>query len=214
MIVDMCPNVIIHHVYELIGYTFYRALLELLGLPIIGSSAEKHYIATSKASTRALLTSACASVAPGIELYYEQDKSFLEKLDAMDYPVVVKAASVEDSGGVFLVKSRDDVVDKVHQAFQMSNSVVVIEKFIAGRELRCFVIEDGNCEKVFLPVLEYNVNKHDIRHYDEQYTVDNVGNITQAKRPRLFVDPIKERERENQVLKITIIRSIQCLTVA
>ena len=203
MIMDIHPDVIIHHVYGILGCTRYRALLELLGFPIIGSDAEKHYITTNKAHTRALLSSAGVSVAPGIEVYNREDGSFLEKVDAIGYPVIVKAACIEDSRGTFLVKSRNGIIDKVHQAFQLSD-VVVVEKFIAGRELRCFVIEDENCDKVFLPVLEYQIDKHDIRGYDEKYTVDDAGKITQAKRARWFVDPTKESETIKRLKSLAI----------
>ena len=106
---EVQPIAIIHHLYGIKGCTSYRAALEILDIPIIGSTADKHYITTNKATTRAILRSAGVSVPPGVEILHKEEATE-NLIDSMEkdygYPLVVKASTVEDSVGVRIAGSR------------------------------------------------------------------------------------------------------------
>ena len=59
------------------------------------------------------------------------------------------------------------------------SSNVIIDKFIAGRELRCSVVEvvdqSGNFELIPMPPQEYHVSKVDIRKFVDKLAVDENG---------------------------------------
>merc|ERR1719419_470501 len=134
--------------------------METLGIPILGSPSDKHVLISNKALTRAVVRLSGINIAPGVELFQLPfDDEVLKNLeDEIGYPMVVKAATLEDSRGVFIARNMEEVKEYIRKAFELSPEGVVVEKFIPGREIRSCVIQNENGEPVFLPsVIEYHV---------------------------------------------------------
>ena len=197
------PDVIIHHTFGNFSCTNLRASLELLKIPIIGSPAEIHYIANNKASTRALLCQAGVSIAPGIHLAKGDDKDYSQLTSELEYPVIVKAATVEDSMGVFRVMDPENLTNTINKAFELSNTVV-IEKFIRGHELRCCVIEDESHKKVVLPILKYGIGENDIRTFDKKLVINSDGRMEKAKCDFWYLDECKSSKEIKAVEKVSL----------
>ena len=158
---DSKPDAIVYHILGRIGCTVYRATLETLGIPIVGSASDKHFITTNKVLTRSVLQSAGVSIAPGVELYHP-DLFTSDEMSGWEqrfggYPLVVKAATVEDSIGVFVARNKMQLVEFTSKAFELSPEGVAIEQFIPGREIRSLVIENENSELILLPIVEYDI---------------------------------------------------------
>ena len=197
------PDVMIHHAFGNFSCTNLRASLELLKIPIIGSPAEIHYIANNKASTRALLCQAGVSIAPGIHLAKGDDKDYSQLTSELEYPVIVKAAAVEDSMGVFRVMDPENLTNTINKAFELSNTVV-IEKFIPGHELRCCVIEDESHKKVVLPILKYGIGENDIRTFDKKLVINSDGRMEKAKCDFWYLDECKSSKEIKAVEKVSL----------
>lgn len=197
------PDVMIHHTFGNFSCTNLRASLELLKIPIIGSPAEIHYIANNKASTRALLCQAGVSIAPGIHLAKGDDKDYSQLTSELEYPVIVKAATVEDSMGVFRVMDPENLTNTINKAFELSNTVV-IEKFIPGHELRCCVIEDESHKKVVLPILKYGIGENDIRTFDKKLVINSDGRMEKAKCDFWYLDECKSSKEIKVVEKVSL----------
>ena len=197
------PDVMIHHTFGNFSCTNLRASLELLKIPIIGSPAEIHYIANNKASTRALLCQAGVSIAPGIHLAKGDDKDYSQLTSELEYPVIVKAATVEDSMGVFRVMDPENLTNTINKAFELSNAVV-IEKFIPGHELRCCVIEDESHKKVVLPILKYGIGENDIRTFDKKLVINSDGRMEKTKCDFWYLDECKSSKEIKAVEKVSL----------
>ena len=197
------PDVMIHHAFGNISCTNLRASLELLGIPIIGSKAEIHYIVNNKASTRAMLSQAGVNIAPGIHLRKEDDKECSQLVSKLGYPVVVKAATIDDSVGVFKVIDPENLTKTIMKACELSDTVV-IEKFIQGRELRSCVIEDERHNKVVLPILEYGIDESDIRTFDKKLVMNSDGRIAKAEIDTWFLDENKMSKEIKAVEKVSL----------
>ena len=197
------PNVMIHHTFGNISCTNLRASLELLEIPIIGSPAEIHYIANNKASTRALLGQAGVSIAPGIHLAKGDGKNYSQLTSELEYPVVVKAATVDDSMGVFRVIDPENLTNAINKAFELSNTVV-IERFIRGQELRCCVIEDEGHKKVVLPILKYGIGENDMRTFDKKLVVNSDGRMAKAKYDIWYLDECKSSKEIKAVEEVSL----------
>ena len=94
------------------------------------------------------------------------------------YPCIVKPTTAENSVGITLVKSECDLDMAIEKAFQYSADII-IEKFIAGREIRCSVIQeiDDQGEKIltaFTPQ-EYEVGQQNLRTTEDKYLMDENG---------------------------------------
>ena len=157
------------------GATIYKGLYEIMKIPFIGSSSEKALSATNKATTKALLREGGIPVPPGQTL----NKGSSLPLDLMaKMPCVVKPVDSENSLGVTLVNSLDEMNKALTIAFGFSNEVI-IDKFIRGREIRCSVIEktlpNGQIEKVALIPQEYMVDHSRIRSTEDKLQRDQRG---------------------------------------
>ncbi|WP_080754905.1 D-alanine--D-alanine ligase family protein [Clavibacter michiganensis] len=105
------------------------ALLELVGIPYVGSGVRAGALGMDKHATKLLAASLGISVAPGLQL---------TRASAADWtwerPVVVKPAGGGSSHGVGLALTAADAPAALGRAFAMDDRVLV-EHLVAGREI-------------------------------------------------------------------------------
>ena len=77
-------------------------------------------------------------------------------------PLVIKAPKEGSSVGVYIVKSADELASSLEQAWKFGDELLV-EEFIAGRELTVGVVGD-----LALPVIEIRAKK-DFYNFDNKY---------------------------------------------
>ena len=199
--------------------TTYRALFELLDIPIVGPSAESQNLAFNKINTRARLSVDGVKCALGCVIKYE-DKDNLENVmmkineQKFTFPVVVKAPCEDDSMGVYVVREKENLIKAVNDAFTYQNkNEILIEKFIPGREIRTVVIQDENLDLVFLPVFEYDVDRNDIRsNYYKQIDFKATKNQECKRIGRMCLDPEKEGDLLKRLEKVsfTSFKALNC----
>ena len=141
------PDLVVPQMFCRPGMTSYRALLDVLGLPFVGNTAQVMANSADKAVARALVAARGVAVPPGQLATRAQDVT-------LDLPVVVKPADSDNSVGVSLVTDRAELAGAIAQAAGFGSDVLV-ESFIPlGREVRCGVLEiEGRL--VCLPLEEY-----------------------------------------------------------
>lgn len=132
------------------GMTAYRSLFPILGIDIIGNTAEVMAIAADKAQARAVVAAAGVPVPTG-EVLNPGDTPTLSP------PVVVKPVDADNSAGVTLVTEADAMGAALTEAYAHGTTALVEEFVPLGREVRCGVlVRDG--ELVCLPLEEYAVD--------------------------------------------------------
>jgi D-alanine-D-alanine ligase len=112
-------------------------LLELVGVPYVGSGVGAGAIAMDKHATKLVARSLGIAVADGIRLSGENDP----RLDQVALPAVVKPNRGGSSFGVSLVEDRSDLAGAVRLALAFDENAI-IERFVAGREIDIAVLED------------------------------------------------------------------------
>lgn len=149
-------------------------MLEAMQLPYIGSDSRRSFLATNKGITRSIMLECEVPCPPGRVVHHDSVINF----DQLEYPCVVKPTTAENSMGMTLVKSKDGMPDALAKAFKWS-SEVIMDKFIAGRELRCAVIEKvdqfGNAELLPLTPQEYKVRQNDLRTLEDKLLLGDDG---------------------------------------
>jgi D-alanine-D-alanine ligase len=127
------------------------ALLELLGIPFTGSSALVLGLSQDKAKTKALLAHHKIPT-PFYRVWHPGRDDVLEGLP---FPLIVKPLCEDASLGIdndSFVQDEEALekqVRKIHQAYGPS---VLVEEFIAGRELNVSIL--GNEKPLVLPISE------------------------------------------------------------
>jgi D-alanine-D-alanine ligase len=170
-------DLVVPHMFCVEGMTKYRGLMEMLGLEVLGCPSDVCLLANDKYVTKQVCNAAGVSTPKG-ELLLRWQHEDLEKLKEevltrWSVPFIVKPAREDNSFGVSLVKTEDDIVRCLENAFKYDQRVLV-EQYIAGREVRVVALEWENEEGMtleVLPKIEYFLE--DIRTHEKKFATND-----------------------------------------
>ena len=136
-----------------------QALLDLGGVPYTGSGHLASALAMDKDLSKRLFRQANVSTAKWLMAPAGAD----EVSAALGFPVIVKPSKQGSTVGLSIVRNASELQPAVDEAFNFDDEVM-IEEFIAGRELTVGILGD-----IALPVGEI-IPKHEIYDYECKYT--------------------------------------------
>jgi D-alanine-D-alanine ligase len=148
-----------------------QALLALAGIPFTGSDALGSAIAMAKDVAKALLRYA-GIITPDWVMWPAPTESIV----ALDFPLIVKPSRVGSTIGLSVVESLDDLEAAVEHAKTYDDDVM-IERFVAGRELTVGVLDDTPL------VVGEIIPQHPIFDYECKYTPGMTQEIFPADLP-------------------------------
>jgi len=175
------PDVMVPHMFCVEGMTRYRSLFDLLDVPFLGNHEYTVWPATDKATTKQLLD-ACGVSVPRGELL---ERGLKERPTSVKVPFVVKPCNEDNSRGITLVRREEDAAAALDYAFGFDPRVVV-DEYIAGREVRAACVEEADGSLTVLPKIEYFLE--DIRTSAHKLQTDSSGKLT--------TDAIKAAKRD------------------
>jgi len=152
------------------GMTRFRSLFALLDIPFLGNHEYTVWPATDKATTKQLLDASGVRVPKG-DLLVKGQK---EWPSSVSVPLVVKPCNEDNSRGITLVKREEDLAAALDYAFSFDPRVVV-DEYVAGREVRAACIEEADGTLIVLPKLEYFLK--DIRTSAHKLATDQNGKL-------------------------------------
>jgi D-alanine-D-alanine ligase len=136
-----------------------QALLDLTGVPYTGSGHLASALAMDKDLSKHLFRTAGVPTADWL-----MAPATPEQVEAtLGFPVIVKPSKQGSTVGLSIVRTRAELQPAIDEAF-VHDDEVMIEQFIAGRELTVGVLGDET-----LPVGEI-IPKHEIYDYECKYT--------------------------------------------
>src|SRR4051794_30412410 len=136
-----------------------QALLDLTGVPYTGSGHLASALAMDKDLSKHLFRAAGVATAD----WLMAPATVEEVRTALGFPVIVKPSKQGSTVGLSIVKKPEELQPAIDEAF-VHDDEVMIEQFIAGRELTVGILGD-----VALPVGEI-IAKHEIYDYECKYT--------------------------------------------
>jgi D-alanine-D-alanine ligase len=136
-----------------------QALLDFMGVPYTGSGHMASAIAMDKDLSKQLMIINDVTTADWLMAPTTAD----EVASTLGFPVVVKPSKQGSTVGLSVVRDAADLQRAIDEAY-LHDDEVMIEKFIAGRELTVGVLGDRA-----LPVGEI-IPKHEIYDYECKYT--------------------------------------------
>ncbi len=182
-------------------YDFFKNDAELAGIPVIGPSKHGAELEGSKEFAKKFLVKnkiPTAAYDSFTKQTVEEGCKFLETLNA---PYVLKADGLAAGKGVLILKDLAEAQQElrnmlVGEKFGQASTKVVIEEFLDGIELSCFVLTDGKSYKL-LPTAK------DYKRIGEGDTGLNTGGMG-AVSPVPFADAAFMKKVEERVVKPTI----------
>jgi len=148
------PGLVFNMAYGLQGhnrYTHVPALLEMLGVPYLGSGPDAHVIVQDKVMTKLVLQRNNIPT-PGFWVFSSHEDQF----DDLIFPVIVKPKAESTSMGMKVVDNWDDLREAVKEEVEKYHQDALVEQFISGREFAVGLL--GNADSVeVLPIVEIDL---------------------------------------------------------
>ena len=152
------PGMVFNMAYGIQGqnrYTHVPAMMEMLGIPYIGSGPAGHAIVQDKVMTKIILQKNNIST-PGFWVFRTPEDTY----DDLIFPVIVKPKLESTSMGMEVVDNWDDLRNAVKVQIEKFQQDILVEQFIPGREFAVGVI--GNTPNLeILPIVEINLDDPD-----------------------------------------------------
>lgn len=182
-------------------FDFFKNDESLKHIPVIGPSKNGAQLEGSKEFAKEFLVKhniPTAAYGSFTKETLENGQKFLETLSP---PYVLKADGLAAGKGVLIIQDLEEAKEElknmlVDEKFGQASSKVVIEEFLDGIELSCFVLTDGKSYKI-LPTAK------DYKRIGEGDTGLNTGGMG-AVSPVPFADAVLLEKIENRIVRPTI----------
>ena len=147
------PGLVFNMAYGMQGtsrYSHIPSILEMIGVPYVGSSPETNSICQNKIMTKILLKN-YGILTPK----YWHFKSHSDNLDKVKFPVIIKPVMESSSSGIHIAKDPEELSHLLYDVTHDFQQDALVEQFIPGREFTVSLI--GNFPKVeILPIIEFD----------------------------------------------------------
>lgn len=159
-----------------------QGMLDLLGIPYVGSGVLASALAMDKAMAKAVLASAGIEVPSGFAVSTTDNArdpaGIARRAQAIGYPLVVKPVSQGSSFGISMLDRPDQLPAALVESLRYDDRVLVEER-LTGTELTVGVI-GGDEDLVALPVIEV-VTKREFFDYKAKYDPELTDEICPAR---------------------------------
>ena len=156
-----------------------QGLLELLGIPYVGSGILGSAMAMNKRIAKSVFRGEGLLVAEDVLLNRGEPYSSKQILKRLGPSTVVKPASEGSSLGVTICHSEEELLKGIDTAFRHDHEILV-ERFLNGKEITCCVL--GNESLEALPAIEIAPNpQYSFFDYKAKYTPGATSEICPAR---------------------------------
>ena len=184
------PGMVFNMAYGIQGqnrYTHVPAMMEMLGIPYIGSGPAGHAIVQDKVMTKIILQKNNIPT-PGFWVFKTPEDTF----DDLVFPVIVKPKLESTSMGMEVVDNWDDLRKAVKVQIEKFQQDILVEQFISGREFAVGIL--GNTPNVdILPIVEINLDDPDqIQTINDKKKKGGVAKTCPAKLSKEKAEEMKQ----------------------
>ncbi|MBY0488047.1 MAG: phosphoribosylamine--glycine ligase [Flavobacteriaceae bacterium] len=196
MVVVGPEDPLVHGIYD-----FFKNDADLNYIPVIGPSKVGAQLEGSKEFAKEFLIKHKIPTAAYDSFTKETVEKGCQFLETLQPPYVLKADGLAAGKGVLIIQDLEEAKSElrnmlVHEKFGSASAKVVIEEFLDGIELSCFVLTDGKNYKI-LPTAK------DYKRIGEGDTGLNTGGMG-AVSPVPFADAVLLEKIETRIVKPTI----------
>ena len=180
---------------------FIKGFSDLKDIIVIGPNKHAAQLEGSKDFAKDFLNRHNIPTASHKTFTSENIKDAFSYIDEMKSPYVLKADGLAAGKGVLIIKDPDEAKKEleemlINSKFGEASKSVVIEEFLDGIEVSCFVITDGKNYKLLPSAKDY-------KRIGEGDTGLNTGGMGAVSPPTFLTKEFMEKV-ENQVIKPTV----------
>ncbi len=164
-----------------------QGYFEMMGIPYTTGSTMNTALTFNKFYCKEMVRETGVNLAKGIMLKVGQKVDPESIINQLGLPVFVKPNESGSSYGVSKVKNHEDLLPAIQNAFN-EDKTILIEEYIAGRELTCGLVKTSEQEFIF-PVTEI-LPKNEFFDYNAKY-LNQSEEVTPAEITTELSDRIK-----------------------
>lgn len=162
-----------------------QGLLEMAGVPYVGSGVMSSAVAMDKAAMKAMFAAAGLDVGPYVVITSRQwvndPQACLDRVGELGFPVFVKPARAGSSMGITKVHDPDALAAAIEEARTHDPKVVVEASIESAREIECGVLMDVDGAPIASRCAEIVVRgDHEFYDFDAKYLDDSAELIVPA----------------------------------
>lgn len=183
------PGLVLNLSYGIQGqarYTHVPSILEMVGIPYVGSGPLAHSIALDKVITKMILVQHGLPT-PGFAVLESPE---FEAPD-LEYPLIVKPKHEAVSFGIRVCNDEAELREAAGAIFEMFGQAVLVERFIEGREVNVGLLGNGPPEA--LPACELSFGSTGPTVYSYEDKVGKSGRKVELICPAPIGDEMTER---------------------
>ncbi|MBU1218286.1 D-alanine--D-alanine ligase [Myxococcota bacterium] len=154
-----------------------QGFLDICGFPWVGSSVSGSAVSNDKLLTKYVLRANALPTADYTVLRTGYDRKYE---DIIEVPCVLKSPCQGSSFGLAVVKTREDLKVKLAEIMELEG-IVLIEKFVRGREITCGVLRKSDGSLQALPPTEIVPKVSDYFDFKAKYETGGSDEITPAR---------------------------------
>lgn len=177
-----------------------QGLLKLAGVPFVGAGVLGSAVGMDKDVMKRLFRDAGLPIAKFKVLRQEEDVDFEAISKELGLPLFIKPANLGSSVGVSKAKNKEEFERAVTEAFEFDTKII-IEEFIAGRELECAVL--GNQSPEASGVGEI-IPHHEFYSYDAKYLDEDGASLI------IPADISAEVAERLRTLAVAVFKTLSC----
>ena len=194
----------------------FQGLCETLNLPYTGSGVLASSLGMDKFTAKTVCRAHGIPVVPDV-CFYESEwvsdqNALIANMEALGYPLFVKPVSLGSSIGVSKATDRNELVNRIENAFRYDRQLIVERSVDPLMEINCSVL--GNEESAEASVLEHPKASKDVLTFEDKYLQGDVGK-GMASADRIIPAPIDAAvTKEIQQLSVNIFKKFHCSGLA
>lgn len=180
-----------------------QGYLEMIGVPYVSNNLYSSVICQDKVFTKQLLEHNDLPTVKYVWFFdneYNKNKEVLfKKIDKLDYPLIVKPATLGSSIGIKTVHNKEELDTIIKEVLKYDRKIVIEEKLQDVLEYNISLLKTN--DKLYISAIEEIETNLEYREYTDKYKLDNLlnGNIirtTPAKIEEKMSDEIIELSKK------------------
>ncbi|MEW6622101.1 MAG: M20/M25/M40 family metallo-hydrolase [Bacillota bacterium] len=204
------PGLVFNLSYGIQGrsrYTHIPSILEMLGVPYVGSGPQTHAIALDKVVTKIILQQRGLPT-PKFAVIENPDQPLSTITDELHYPLIVKPKDEAVSFGLRIVNNEDELREGARHIYDMFQGPTLVEEYIDGREINVGLL--GNDPVEVLPPVEFVFLEG-----EKIYTYDDKVHKSTRKIDKVCPAQLSQSEtKQLQTLAMEAFKALGCFDCA
>lgn len=171
----------------------FQGVCEMMNLPCTGSGVLGSSIGMDKVAAKSICSAHQIPVVEGVDFYekewVDRESEFLQKIEHLGYPVIIKPVHLGSSIGVKIVKNRFELETGIEEAFKYDHHILVEKVVTPLIEINCSVI--GSSLQSKASVCERPIGEEELLSFRDKYMSDE-GSKGMASAQRVIPADIPE----------------------